>query len=245
LWWAYRLNTVRRFARFWVAFDSRTEVPPAGLFGPAKRRGPVHIYTGQEIAALLAAAEQLGPAQGWRGCLYRTLLGLLACTGLRISEALALTDQDVDCSSGLLTVRRAKGGQSRCLPLQASTVSALLAYRQLRQRAVPEPKGPAFFLTAKGTPPAYAQVAAVFRKLCWGLGWKREPLPRLHDLRHTFAVNCLIRWHQQNQEVGQKILTLSTYLGHRQVSDTYWYLTAVPQLLNLSSKRFEAGHSRL
>src|SRR5205823_4809806 len=112
---------------------------------------------------------------------------------------------------------------------------------QWRQGNIVHPKSSAFFLTAKGTPPSYTRVTEVFRKLCSDLGWTREPWPRLHDLRHTFAVNCVIRWHQKNQEVGQKILALSTYLGHRQVSDTYWYLTAVPQLLNLSSQRFERG----
>jgi integrase/recombinase XerD len=245
LWWAYRLGTIRRFARFWVAYDSRTEVPPTGVFGPTGRRGPVHIYTHKEISALLEATQQLGPVPSCRSSLYRTLLGLLACTGLRISEALALEDQEVDCDSGLLTVRRAKGGQPRGLPLQASTVSAWRAYRPLRQRLVVQPKSSAFFLTSKGMPPSYTRVAEVFRKLCSDLGWTHEPWPRLHDLRHTFAVNCLIRWQQKDQEVGQKILALSTYLGHRQVSDTYWYLTAVPQLLNLSSKRFESGLSLL
>lgn len=243
-WWAYRLGTVRRFARFWAAYDSRTEVPPTGVFGPTGRRGPVHIYSPKEILALLEATRQLGPLRGCRSPLYRTLLGLLACTGLRISEALALEDRDVDCTSGLLTIRRAKGGQSRCLPLHASTVSALQAYRRWRQGVI-VPKSSAFFLTSKGTPPSYAGVSEVFRKLCLDLGWTHQPWPRLHDLRHTFAVNCLIRWHQKNQQVGQKILALSTYLGHRQVSDTYWYLTAVPQLLNLSSKRFEKGNSLL
>jgi len=245
LWWASRLGMIRRFARFWAAYDSRTEVPPRGVFGPTSRRGPVHIYTQKEIRVLLGATQQLGGESGCRSRLYRTLLGLLACTGLRISEALALGDQDVDWPSGVLTVRRAKGGQSRCLPLQASAVSALRAYRQWRQGAIVQPKSSAFFLTSKGRPPSYGQVAKVFRKLCSDSGWIHDPRPRLHDLRHTFAVNCLIRWHQKNREVGQKILALSTYLGHRQVSDTYWYLTAVPQLLNLSSKRFEKGDSRL
>jgi len=241
LWWARRLDTVHRFARFWVAYDPRTQVPPTGVFGPSYHRGHVHIYTDKEISALLLATRQLGPSRGWQPNLYRTLLGLLTCTGLRISEALGLEDQDVDCESGLLTVRRGKGGHSRCLPLHASSVAALKSHRQLRRRTIVQPKCSAYFLSSRGTPLVYRRVAAVFRQLCNALGWKHLPRPRLHDLRHTFAVRCLIRWHENNEDVGQKILALSTYLGHRQVTDTYWYLTAVPQLLKLTSERFEAG----
>ena len=241
LWWARRLDTVHRFARFWVAYDSRTQVPPVGVFGPSYHRGPVHIYTDKEITALLQATCHLGPSRGWQPNAYRTLLGLLACTGLRISEALALEDPDVDCESGVLTVRRGKGGHSRCLPLHASAVVALKNYRHLRRRIIAQPKSSAYFQSSRGTPLVYSRVAAVFRQLCNGLGWTHRPRPRLHDLRHTFAVRCLIRWHERNEDVGQKMLALSTYLGHRQVSDTYWYLTAVPQLLKLSSKRFEAS----
>jgi integrase len=241
LWWARRLDTVRRFARFWVAYDPRTQVPPTGVFGPSYRRGPVHIYTDKEIRTLLQATWQLGPSRGWQPNLYRTLLGLLACTGLRISEALALEDRDVNCESGLLTVRRGKGGHSRCLPLHASVAAALRGHRQVRRRLIVRPKSSAYFLSSRGTPLVYRRVAAVFRQLCNGLGWTHPPRPRLHDLRHTFAVRCLIRWHEKNEDIGQKILGLSTYLGHRQVSGTYWYLTAVPQLLSLSSRRFEAG----
>ena len=241
LWWARRLDTVRRFARFWVAYDPCTEVPPTGVFGPSYRRGQVHIYTDEEITALMEATRQLESKRGWQPDVYRALFGLLACTGLRISEALALEDQDVDCKSGLLTVRRGKGGHSRSIPLDASAVAALDRYRQLRRRTVVQPKCAAFFLSSVGKPLVYTRVAAVFRQLCNGLGWTHPPRPRLHDLRHTFAVRCLIEWHEKNEDVGQKILALSTYLGHRQVTDTYWYLTAVPQLLKIVSKRFETG----
>jgi integrase/recombinase XerD len=241
LWWARRLDTVRRFARFWVAYDASTQVPPTGVFGPSYHRGHVHIYTDKEIGALLEATQQLGPKRGWQPNLYRALLGLLACTGLRISEALALEDRDVDRESGLLTIRRGKGGHSRCLPLHASAITALERHRQLRQRTIAQPKGSAFFLSSVGRPLVYRRVAAVFRQLCNSLGWTHPPRPRLHDLRHTFAVRCLIEWHEKNEDVGQRILALSTYLGHRQVTDTYWYLTAVPQLLKIASKRFETG----
>jgi len=245
LWWARRLDIVHRFARFWVAHDPRTQVPPTGVFGPSYHRGPVHIYTDAEISALLHATRQLGPSGSWKPNLYRTLLGLLACTGLRISEALGLEDQDADCESGVLTVRRGKSGHSRCLPLHTSAVAALNGHRKLRRRTIVQPKGSAYFLTSRGKPLVYRRVAAVFRQLCNALGWAHSPRPRLHDLRHTFAVRCLICWHEKNQDVGQKILALSTYLGHRHVASTYWYLTAVPQLLKLASKRFEMGAKAL
>ena len=179
LWWARRLDTVRRLARFWVAYDPRTQVPPTGVFGPSYRRGPVHIYTDKEISALLEATHHLGPRQGWQPNLYRALLGLLSSTGLRISEALALDDQDVDCKSGLLTVRRGKGGHSRCLPLHASVVTALESHRQLRRRTITEPKCSAFFLSSRGKYLVYRRVAAVFRQLCKWFGLDASATPEV------------------------------------------------------------------
>lgn len=243
LWWARRLDAARRFAQFWVAYDPRTQVPPRGFFGPSSRRGPVHLYTPQEIIALLEATRQLGPEGSWRPNLYRTLLGLLTCTGLRISEALALEDRDIDWQAGLLTVRCGKGGHARCLPLHASAIAALESYRQERQRTFAQPKSSAFFLSSWGRAPGYKHVSAVFRQLRKSLSWTQSPQPRVHDLRHTFAVRCLIQWHQNNQDVGQKILALTTYLGHRRLVHTYWYLSAIPQLLKITSQRFETGAS--
>ncbi len=244
LWWARRLLTAHRFARFWHAFDPKVQVPPAGIFGPAYRRGRAHIYSAKEIAGLLAACESLTPIESLLPATFRTLLGLLACTGLRISEALNLQTQDFDASAGTLLIRKSKGGQSRCVPLKTSAVAALKDYQRLRHKHYPQLSTSAFFLTGKGRPLSYRKAGKIFRALRMKLSWKRSAAPRLHDLRHTFAVNRLITWQRRsNQDVSRNILALATYLGHRNIRHTYWYLSAVPELLVLASKRLT--HSQL
>ena len=237
---ARRLEAVRHFARFWAAFDPRTQVPPAGLFGPAYRRVPVHIYTPQELAALLAAARQLASPQSLEPRTFSTLLGLLACTGLRISEALGLELADWDPTPAVLTIRQAKFGQSRYVPLSASAAAALNAYVRTRAQAFPKARSGALFLNQRAQPLAYRQAGQTFAALRQQLGWHhQQPRPRLHDLRHTFAVQCLLGWYRQGQaELNAKILSLAVYLGHRNIRHTYWYLTAVPELLRLGSARW-------
>jgi len=234
---ARRLEAVRRFARFWAAFDPRTQVPPAGLFGPAYRRVPVHIYTPQEIAALLAAARTMTPQQSLSVLTLNTLLGLLACTGLRISET-ELADWEP--TQALLTIRQSKFGQSRYVPLAASAATALNFYLRERSKAFPKARSCALFLNLQAKPLAYRQVSEAFATLRQHLGWQhKRPRPRLHDLRHTFAVECLLGWYRQGQqELNAKILSLAVYLGHRNIRHTYWYLTAVPELLALGSGRW-------
>jgi integrase len=243
LYWARRLDVVRRFAKALALIVPGTEVPPEGLLGPSYRRPPPHIYSPAEVSSLLGAARRLGPARGLRSHTYVTLFGLLACTGLRISEALALERRDVDLSMGILTIRHAKFGKSRQLPIHASTRDALSAYARRRDRYHPGPRAPAFFLTEHATSQKYWRTLMTFTELRRGLGWlpgHTGRLPRIHDLRHTFAVRCLLRWQRDGVEIDQKVLSLSTYLGHAKVSDTYWYLSAVPELLDLVSARFEA-----
>jgi integrase/recombinase XerD len=237
---ARRLEAVRHFARFWAAFDPRTQVPPAGLFGPAYRRVPVHIYTAAELAVLLAAARQLVSPQSLEPRTFSTLLGLLACTGLRISEALGLELADWDSNPAVLTIRRSKFGQSRYVPLSASAASVLNAYLRARARAFPKARSGALFLNQQAQPLAYRQAGQTFAALRHQLGWHHQhPRPRLHDLRHTFAVQCLLGWYRQGQEeLNAKILSLAVYLGHRNIRHTYWYLTAVPELLSLGSARW-------
>jgi len=237
---ARRLEAVRHFARFWAAFDPRTQIPPAGLFGPAYRRVPVHIYTAQELAALLAAARQLASPQSPEPQTFNTLLGLLACTGLRISEALQLELADWDPTPAVLTIRQAKFGQSRYVPLASSAASALNAYLRARAQTFPKAKSSVLFLNQRAKPLAYRQVGETFAALRSQLGWHhKQPRPRLHDLRHTFAVQCLLGWYRQGQEeLNAKILSLAVYLGHRNIRHTYWYVTAVPELLNLGSERW-------
>jgi len=235
-WWARRLDTARRFADFWRAFDWRTQLPPAGALGPAYCRRAVHLYTAEQISALMQAAAGLG---GLRGLSFQTLIGLLACTGLRIGEALRLQRKDIDWVAGLLTVRHSKFGRSRCVPLPVSSLSALKSSHQKRQKYQPLTDCQAFFLGQNGRAISSAQAASPFCHLCEDLGWKREPIPRLHDLRHTFAVRFLIDCYRRGEdEVGQKVLALATYLGHTHINGTYWYLSAVPELLALAQARW-------
>lgn len=235
LWWARRLDAARRFAKFWRAFDPRTELPPPGVFGPSYRRRAVHLYTQQEITTLMQQARALG---GVRGLTFQTLIGLLACTGLRIGEALRLYEHDLDWTAGLLTVRHSKCGRSRCLPVQASTLKALKSYRRKRQKYLRQTNPDPLFVGRSGRAIGYPQAAATFRGLRQHLGWKQRPVPRLHDLRHTFAVGCLLDWYRQGEEVGKKLLCLATYLGHSHIQGTYWYLSAVPELLALAHARW-------
>lgn len=237
-WWARRLGVVHRFARFWHQFDNRVQVPPSGVFGPEGRRGSVHLYTQNEIGSLLKTASALPPKESLRPATFYTLFGLLACTGLRISEALHLQTGDFDSAAGTLTIRRSKGGRSRYVPLKPSVIARLQDYRRLCQKRHLVAKTTAFFVSDTGKPLSYDQAVRRFRFLRKQLGWTQSPIPRMHDLRHTFAVNRLISWQRcGGDRVEQKILALATYLGHRNICHTYWYLSAVPELMALASKR--------
>lgn len=233
-WWARRLDAARRFATFWSAFDPRTEVPPPGVLGPSYLRRTVHLYTSQETVALMDAALSLG---GIRGLSFHYLIGLLACTGLRIREALRLREKDVDWTAGLLTVQHSKG-RSRCLPVQASTLEALNNYRHKRRKHLRQAHPAPLFIGQNGKTIGYRQAAYTFAALRRALGWNQKPAPRWHDLRHTFAVNCLLDWYRSGVEVAPKVLSLATYLGHSNIQGTYWYLSAVPELLALMHARW-------
>lgn len=247
LWWARRLQIVRGFARYRSLFDPGTEIPPAGLFGPSSRRPTPHIYSEAEIAALLRAAVELSPKGGLRAHTYLTLFGLLFTTGLRISEALRLGRGDVDLDRGLLTVQLTKFRKSRLVPLHPSTVKALADYARHRDRHHPQTPARTFFLNEKGEPLGASGVATTFGGLRRTLGWTKNHegrRPRLHDMRHTMAVRTLLRWYQQGADVDRKMPALSTYLGHVEIGDTYWYLTAVPELMALTAARFQAHSGR-
>lgn len=233
-----RLNIARRLARFWHPYDPRVEIPSEITCGPIYRRRAVHIYSPKELASLVKASVALDHLHPLRASTFRTLVGLLVCTGLRIGEALRLSDADIDWSAGVLTIRRAKNGHTRLVPLQPSTLKSLQRYRQLRDQAIGSSPAPRFLVTFRGKPLGQSGVNAVFRKLCRSLGWTQAPVPRLHDFRHTFAVRTLLGWYQNHQPIGAKLWVLSTYLGHRHLADTYWYLTAVPELMQLGLERF-------
>jgi integrase len=244
--WARRLKLLRPFTRWLRQFEPRTEVPDEAVFGPVPGRVAPHIYREDEIVALLAAARRLNPPGSLRPMTFETLFGLIAAAGLRVSEALALLDTDVDLSAGMLTVRQSKFAKSRRLPLHPSTVEALARYRRLRRRQVRTTAETPFFVSTRGTrlgqPLGERQVHRVFIELRDRLGWVNRGAhagPRIHDLRHSFAVRRVMLWHEHGIDIDQAMLALSTYLGHAKISNTYWYLTGVPELMALAGNKFE------
>lgn len=245
--WAARLALVRHFARYLKQFEPETEVPEELTFGPEPGRVAPHIFHEQEIIDLLAAARQLGPPGSIRPATYETLFGLMASTGLRVSEALHLRDADVDLKRGLLAIRQTKFAKSRLLPVHPTTVAALAKYRKVRARHVATAAAMPFLISSRGRrlgmPLGDRQAHRVFNMLRDRLGWVNRgghDAPRLHDLRHTFAVRRLVRWHADGTDIDQMMLALSTYMGHAEIFYTYWYLTAVPELMALAGGKFES-----
>jgi integrase len=241
LYWARRLEIVRCLARYLAAIEPGTEIPPRGLLGSAHRRTTPHVYSEAEVAALLTEARRLGHPACLRPRTYVTLIGLLASTGLRISEALRLRRGDFQDDPGVLIIRQTKFGKSRLVPVHSTTRAALVHYARHRDRLVPIPRGENFFVSDRGFELPYSTVRTVFRKLCdrlslHGSGQRR---PRLHDLRHTFACRRLERWYDAGVDLHHAVASLSIYLGHAKVTDTYWYLTATPALMARATKRFE------
>jgi integrase len=246
--WARRLKHLRSFARWLRQFEPLTEIPDHTIFGRIDERQAPHIYNETEIVDLLAAARRLGPATAPRGIVFETLFGLVASCGLRIGEALLLRNVDVDLRQGMLLIRKAKFGKSRQVPMHASTIEALRRYRRTLDRAG-EPAEPeaAFFIGTRGRrhglPLGDRQVHRVFSELREQLGWRNRGnhhAPRIHDLRHTFVVRRITQWQTQGVDVDQAMLALSTYVGHTEVGNTYWYLSAAPQLLAVAADRFAA-----
>jgi integrase/recombinase XerD len=239
--WARRIEVLRGFARYCLREDPATEIPPHGLFGPAHRRLVPHIYTEAELCALLDAANRLAPAHGMRPATCRCVFGLLAATGLRISEALGLTCDDVDLATGLLRIRKAKFHRERLVPLHPSVTACLITYAQLRDRLVPRPVGERFFLRDDGHPANQSGILYALQSLCEQLGWQPRgdyPHHRLHDMRHSFIVRSTLRFYEQGIDVDRAILALSTYVGHAKVTDTYWYFTGIPELMAIAAERF-------
>jgi len=242
--WAGRLLIARRFAIWQRASDPRTEVPPADLVGQRYRRKPPQRFRDHDIVALMQTAAALPSTTHLRGRTYATLFGLLAVTGLRINEALHLDRSDVDVDSGVLLIRRTKFGKSRLVPIHATTQQALRVYAEARDRILTTGTTQAFFLSERGTRitewSARYTFAVVSRTI--GLrpptrGGRHGHGPRLQDLRHRFAAQTLITWYQAGVDVERELPKLSTYLGHVHTADTYWYLEAIPELLQLAANR--------
>lgn len=240
--WAQRLSYVRCFARHHVASDPNTEVPPPGLLPFRPARAHPYLYSRDEIECLLERALQLSPSTELRGWTYHVLLGLLSVTGLRVGEALRLKLTDVDLDNGVLTVRGTKFGKSRLVPIHASTRDVLAHYRSRRTSHLGDCDAPHFFVTRTGHQLDGGDVRRTFYRLSRQIGLRGAQAshgPRLHDFRHRFAVETLLGWYRSGQDVERRLPVLSTYLGHVHVSDTYWYLSAHPELMTLAMTRME------
>jgi len=239
---ARRLLLLQPFARYLRTVEPLTEVLPNRLLGPAQYRYIPHIYTHAEIQDLLKAAADLRPRGGLRAQSVLTYLGLLACTGMRPREPLRLNRSDVDVQGNVLTVRQTKFSKSRIVVVDPTAASALREYASFRDRRASNPQSAAFFLSDDGSPLTYTKALWAFQYLRRKLGWVKtqgDHLPRLYDLRHSFVCRRLLAWHRDCVDVQVALPSLSTYLGHVKVTDTYWYVTAIPDLMNTVSERFE------
>lgn len=236
-----RLSHVRQFARYCMRIEPRTEIPPMGILGGKTRRPQPHIYSDEEVARLTAATRSLHPADGIRAVSYRILLGLLASTGIRIGEALRCEISDIDLGSGILTVRESKGISARAVPLHSSAVEQLMEYCRRRPAYLADPFETRLLIGDDGTPLEYWAVQGVFDRLRRkvGLGGTGKSQPRIHDLRHTYACRRLVAWQREGVDLNRAMSRLSAYMGHVQPTDTYWYVSIVPELLDNGSRRFE------
>jgi integrase/recombinase XerD len=243
--WVHRLTMVRQFAVWVHNLDSAHQIPPRSLIiGHYQRKQP-YIYSEDEIKRLLEGATRLGSKQGLRAITYPAFFGLVSVTGLRISEAIALTDSDVDLENGIVRVYEGKNGRERLLPLTECTTTYLNEYCRKRNRLLGHsPK--AFFVGDQGLRLTDCAVRYNFAQVCQQIGLRPAQCfhrhgvgPRIHDLRHTFAVRVMLNWYRQGKDAHVEMLKLVNYLGHQGLRDTYWYLEAIPELLALASQRVE------
>lgn len=245
-WWAARLQAVRTFAVHQHALDPATEIPPADVFPGRSRRAEPFLYTEAQIVALQTTAANT--FAGIRGETYDTLIGLLAVTGMRVGEAISLDRDDIDWVDGVITIRAAKFNKSRRLPLHPTTVEALRCYADIRDQRFPSSVTDAFFVSMPGKRLIYQNVHKSFHCLTQQIGLAPRSAtcrPRIHDLRHRFAVLTLTGWYRAGVDIDRHLHQLSTYLGHTDPSSTYWYLTATPELLGMAADRLDAAREAL
>lgn len=237
-WWTQRLVLVRGFAKYLQTVEPRTEVPPPDCLSSHRPRSAPYVYSAADLTALLGATDMLrSPIMA---STYKTVLGLLSVTGMRVGEVVALDERDVDRRGAVLLIRKTKFGKSREVPLHPSTIAALDCYRRERDRFAPRRGSPSFFISTAGTRLIYQNVHDIFLRLVFASGLsRRRPRPTIHDLRHTFAIQTVLGWHRDGVDVEARLPTLSTYLGHIGPKSTYWYLTAVPELLEAATLRLE------
>ncbi|MGH8566365.1 MAG: tyrosine-type recombinase/integrase [Gammaproteobacteria bacterium] len=239
-YWAQRLSVVREFARHLQTIDPACEIPPVGLLPFRPRRAIPYLFAPQEITALMQAASGLPLAL--QAATYRTLIGLLAVSGLRVGEAIRLDREDVDADQRLLRILHSKFGKSREVALHESTIQALAEYGRLRDRLCPRSRCPAFFVSTRGTRLLAPSIHETFNRLVRAAGLSARSTgrrPRPHALRHAFAVRTLLDWYRDGLDVQARLPLLSTYMGHVNPASTFWYLTAAPELLALAADRLE------
>lgn len=232
--WAARLSGVRAFARYWISADATTEIPPEGLLPFRARRAKPYLYSELEVQRLLEEARRMPSQFSLHPLTYHCLFGLLAVTGLRISEALNLESRDVNWAEGVLTIRTSKFGKSRLVPLHPTTKDVLAHYVVQRIQRFRDRPTAVFFPSKTGARLDAGQVRRTFYRVSRLIGIRGASAshgPRLHDFRHRFAVETLLRWYRSGEDVGQRLPILSTYLGHVHVTDTYWYLSNTPELM--------------
>lgn len=244
--WAKRLSFVRGFARHRSATDSRTQIPPPGLLPFQPKRARPYLYSDDEIRRLLRAALNI-PCRYERGELrpwvFYCLFGLLSVSGLRLGEARNIGLQDVDLKAAVLTIRGAKFGKSRLLPLHASTCQVLADYMARRNRHwVARPVSSYLFVSSRGNRLDSGDIHRTFYALSRQIGLRGvsdSHGPRLHDMRHVFATNTLVRWYKSDQDPERRLPILSAYLGHVHVADTQWYLSGSPELMREAMRRLD------
>jgi len=240
-WPAIRLSMVRGFAVYLHSLDAAVPVPPADLLRHGPDRATPYLYSDTEIRALITAAGGLQP--GFRAATYQTLIGLLAVSGCRISEAIALDTDDLDTTGGQLLLRQTKFGKDRLVPLHPSTTETLAGYRNRRDQEHPHPRCPALLVSTTGTRLHHSNVSLVFARLTGQAGIIRRSAacrPRIHDLRHSFAVTTLLDWYRTGADVPAMMPRLATYMGHTDPKHTFWYLSAAPELMALAGQRLDA-----
>jgi integrase len=240
--WSRRLIIIRGFARYRIGADPKTEIPPIALLRFRSRRARPYVYSHDEIRRLLQAALKIESPHQLQRHTYYCLFGLLAVSGLRLGEAVNLQPQDVDWAEGVLTIRGAKFGKTRLVPLHSSTLAVLRNYAKVRDEIFAGRILPAFLVTSHGTKLEKTNLSRIFRDLSRQIGIRKSGArngPRLHDFRHRFAIQTLLRWYRRGESVPQRMPILSTYLGHGNVSGTYWYLSSTPELLVVASKLIE------
>ena len=237
---AHRLGAVRGFARYLRTIDPRAEVPPLGVWPSTTRRPTPYLWSSSDISRLLEAARSLQPPL--HAATQETLFGLLAATGMRVGEALGLENADVDLADGLITAREAKFNRTRLIPLHPTTTEALASYAARRDLLCLQPKSTRFFLSSTGRTVKYAAVLQTFTRLTTTMGLRTPTChPRIHDLRHSFAVRALLDWHRSGATPETRMPVLSTYLGHVNPAGTFWYLSASPDLMELAAARLKVA----